>query len=103
MLPAKHAGFKVLIHKGSMEEHKPFHQPVSFRDTYEVDEAALLTEGGVAKVTQGTPYKFPCCPHLLCDHTWKPEQSSGMLYQVVVCLSILDAFLPFIVVFFNHA
>ena len=38
-----------------MEEHKPFHQPVSFHDTYEVDGAALLTEGGVAKITEGTP------------------------------------------------
>ena len=62
MLPAQHAGFEVLFHKGSMEEHKPFHQPVSFRDTYEVDGAALLTEGGVAKVTQGTPMSTPVAP-----------------------------------------
>ena len=61
MLPAQHAGFEVLFHKGSMEEHKPFHQPVSFRDTYEVDGVAS-SQRGVSQVTQGTLDEYPCCP-----------------------------------------
>ena len=49
-----------------MEEHKPFHQPVSFRDTYEVDGAAC-SQRGVSQVTQGTPDEYPCCPIHLTD------------------------------------
>ena len=64
MLPAQHAGFEVLFHKGSMEEHKPFHQPVSFRDTYEVDGAAC-SQRGVSQVTQGTPMSTPVAPFTL--------------------------------------